>query len=133
MLIPLYSYWRYRKVWGHAQDEYVSRLRGDTAKPGEPKQRSAVEDIVSGIPLEKIYGVDHIHFTVEVGRGSSHMSSREDSEDPEAWDMDSVRRLSRHAQPSGIQIETTWSITEEQTKGESLFSTVKDDDKRSFK
>lgn len=119
MLLPLYSYWRYRKVWGQGEDEYVSRLRGDTPAAGADRARhyTAVEDIVSGVPLEMIYGIDNIHFSVNIGRGSMQMTpSERPSDENDAWESESMQVLSRNSQPTGIQIETKWSITEETVK-----------------
>lgn len=86
MLLPLYTWWKYRRVWGEGADDYVSRLRGSTEDDegdedergtpgvqsggGKNRHRSAVEDLVNGVPLETIYGVDHVHFTATVMRGS---------------------------------------------------------------
>lgn len=160
MLLPLYTWWRYRRVWGEGADDYVSRLRGDdndhntrsashargargAKHPEGQSQWRMVEDIVSGVPLEAIYGVDHVHFTTTVRRGGGGGSSRNNSGDSgikmtatrtrtrsngeqdrdddrdgdvDLSDSESTWRLPRNAQATGhagIQIETKWSITEE--------------------
>lgn len=84
MLLPLYTWWKHRRFWGEGADDYVSRLRGVTesgrgaddneegitqGRPAGGRNRSAVEDLVNGVPLETIYGVDHVHFTATVVRG----------------------------------------------------------------
>lgn len=81
MLLPLYTWWKYRRVWGEGADDYVSRLRGSNEHDdserlagrqgdGGDRHRSAVENLVNGVPLETIYGVDHVHFTATVIRGN---------------------------------------------------------------
>lgn len=125
MLIPLYSYWRYRKIWGRGQDEYVARLRGDAQRAEERmggEQLLVVENVVSGIPLETIYGVNYIHFSTSVRRGSVEMtpvgtpSGRQsrsgDHEHKHMWQSESVQNLATHAQAIGIQVHTEWTITE---------------------
>lgn len=127
MLLPLYSYWRYRKFFAAGEDEYVSRVRGD----GEGNY--LVENVANGLPLETIYGKDHIHFTATVMRGDASSSSQgvadgkhslirkgggggraraSTPEDEEHWpgDSESTRRLSRNA--GVITIETEWTIME---------------------
>lgn len=139
MLLPLYSYWRYRRFFGAGEDQYVSQVAGD----GQPlahdrlhrtrTQLSLLKDVTNGIPLETIYGKEDIHFTstVSAGPGPDHGPSRshtrpkskrgtsrpssERSEDN--WDAESTRRLPRHMGPTGtIKIETEWTITEENRK-----------------
>lgn len=123
MLLPLYSYWRYRKFFAEGEDEYVSRVRDGG------NCHNLVENVANGLPLETIYGKDHVHFTATIMRGdtsSSHdpadgkHSIRGNSgggragtpEDDERWigDSESTRRLSRNA--GVITIETEWTITE---------------------
>lgn len=132
MLLPLYSYWRYRKVYAVDEDEYISRIRdGDE----QPKHRTfAFEDVTNGLPLESIYGQNHVHFTTAVGSGEvatghnkGHTRTQSKSKKPgRRWkgdefedisDGESTRRLGGNAGPpggpSGITIETRWTITEE--------------------
>ncbi|KAL2287688.1 hypothetical protein FJTKL_05058 [Diaporthe vaccinii] len=111
MLLPLYSYWKQRRFGGEGEDEYVSRLRGDSQSH---RHEHLVEDLTNGIALETIYGKDNVHFTTTVGRGdSSRRTNYEQSED-DGSDSESTRRLPRNAQ--AITIETKWSITEETVK-----------------
>lgn len=81
MLLPLYSFWRYRRVYGEGEDEYVSRVRGDEergnnggAGRGGAHARDLkldlLHNITNGLPLETIYGEDDIHFVATVGTGS---------------------------------------------------------------
>lgn len=53
MLLPLYSYWRYRKVFAEDQDEYVSRIRNGSQTPAAPP-KSILEGVTNGLPLEMI-------------------------------------------------------------------------------
>lgn len=111
MLLPLYTYWKQRRFGGDGEDEYVSRLRGDSQSH---RHEHLVEDLTNGIALETIYGKDNVHFTTTVGRGdSSRRTNYEQSED-DGSDSESTRRLPRNAQ--AITIETKWSITEETVK-----------------
>lgn len=79
MLLPLYSFWRYRRVYGAGEDEYVSRVRGgadggDTSPGAAARDKLLVlKNVTNGLPLETIYGEDDIHFvaTVGVGEGAS--------------------------------------------------------------
>lgn len=150
MLLPLYTWWKYRRVWGEGADDYVSRLRGgaehgdEHPSPGRragARKRSVVENLVSGVPLETIYGVENVHFTATVVRGDKRDSIKMTTqkrrqkerrrpskttddggggdEEDAASGSESTRRLSRNAQMTGhagIQIETKWSITEETVK-----------------
>ncbi|ROW12370.1 hypothetical protein VMCG_00673 [Cytospora schulzeri] len=110
MLIPLYAYWKNRRVGGDGEDEYVSRLRGSSASR---QHAFLVEDLTSGLPLETIYGQNHIHFTATVGRGEPRepMNEQCGGGDEDHSDSESTRRLPWNAQ--AITIETKWSITEE--------------------
>ncbi|POS74049.1 integral membrane protein [Diaporthe helianthi] len=111
MLLPLYAYWKHRRFGGGGEDEYVSRLRGDSLSG---RHEHLVENLTNGIPLETIYGKDNVHFTTTVGRGDmSRRTNYEQSED-DGSDSESTRRLPRNAQ--AITIETKWSITEETVK-----------------
>lgn len=143
MLLPLYSYWRYRRFFGAGEDEYVSRIGGDgdNVDPGERARRarsqlSLLKDVTNGLPLETIYGKDEIHFTATVAAGpapghgpprgharrkSKVGKSRSRSRPPTNWseensETESTRRLSRNMGPAGIKIETKWTITEETRK-----------------
>lgn len=117
MLLPLYSYWRYRKFFGKGQDEYVSRVRGLTEK-GDV--RYLVETVANGMPLETIYGKGDVHFTATVMTSGDPSQERTQStgrrectpEDDDHWpgDSESTWRLSRNA--GVITIETEWTITE---------------------
>ncbi|KAJ4416425.1 hypothetical protein N0V82_006767 [Gnomoniopsis sp. IMI 355080] len=126
MLLPLYSYWRYRKVYNDDQDEYVSRIRNN----GQADQQSPkfiIESIANGLPLETIYGKENVHFTTEIGTGDSrsHLKSKSSisksiagsirgrgTRDPfeEFPAAESSRKV------PGITIETKWTVTEE-TRG----------------
>lgn len=122
MLLPLYSYWRYRKFFAEGEDEYVSRVRGGSEKRNE--RRHLVQSVANGLPLETIYGKDNVHFTATVIRGASLSQGRTEREqsvgrsastpedDGGHWneDSESTRRLSRNA--GAITIETKWTITE---------------------
>lgn len=111
MLIPLYVYWKNRRIGGDGEDEYVSRLRG----PSASRQHTfLVEDLTSGLPLETIYGQNHIHFTATVGRGEPRPTTNEQCGDDDNSDSESQRRLPWNAQ--AITIETKWSITEESAR-----------------
>lgn len=130
MLLPLYSYWRYRRVYASDEDEYISRIR-DGDEP--PKHRAfAFEDVTNGLPLETIYGQNNVHFTTAVSLGEvastgqhtkGHNKSPSKSKKParrwkgdefeEISDGDSMRRLDGNEGLSGITIETKWTITEE--------------------
>lgn len=109
MLIPLYAYWKNRRVGGDGEDEYVSRIRGSSSRG----HGYLVEDLTNGLPLETIYGKNNIHFTATVGRGDPRSPANEQSED-DNWDSESTRRLPWNAQ--AITIERKWSITEETAK-----------------
>lgn len=111
MLIPLYAYWKNRKFGGDGEDEYVSRIRGSSASR---RHAFLVEDLTSGLPLETIYGQNHIHFTATVGRGEPRSQINNDCGDDDMSDSESQRRLPCNAQ--AITIETKWSITEETTR-----------------
>lgn len=131
MLLPLYSYWRYRKVYAEDQDEYVSRIRDDNQMPSKPR-KFVFEDVANGLPLETIYGKDNVHYTTAVGTGDGTGDTRGVSRghlkakpsisksiagsmrgrgihDPfsDASDAESARRV------PGITIETKWTVTEE--------------------
>ena len=67
MLLPLYTYWKHRRFGGDGEDEYVSRLRGDSQSG---RHEHLVENLTNGIPLETIYGKDNVHFTTTVGRAT---------------------------------------------------------------
>lgn len=141
MLLPLYSFWRYRRVYGEGEDEYVSRVRGDEERNGAGAvardKLDLLNNITNGLPLETIYGEDDIHFVATVGTGHGHghgaarghhkTLSRSKSKsrgrpgrpgsgferfDDES-DTESTRNLSRDVGPTGIKIETKWTITEE--------------------
>lgn len=123
MLLPLYSYWRYRKFFGAGEDEYVSRVRGDKGN-----HSFLVQNVANGLPLETIYGKENVHFTATVmhappssqdssgePKHSMMMGRRASSPNNEGghWldgDSESTRRLSRNA--GVITIETKWTITE---------------------
>ncbi|KAK2604951.1 hypothetical protein N8I77_007841 [Diaporthe amygdali] len=111
MLLPLYTYWKNRRFGGDGEDEYVSRLRGDSQSR---RHEHLVEDLTNGIPLETIYGKDNVHFTTTVGRGESSRRTNEEQSEDDGSDSESTRRLPRNAQ--AITIETKWSITEETVK-----------------
>lgn len=53
MLLPLYSYWRYRKVYAEDQDEYVSRIRNNGEAAANP-HKFIIESVTNGMPLETI-------------------------------------------------------------------------------
>lgn len=132
MLLPLYSYWRYRKCYAEDEDEYISRIR-EADEP--PKRRAfAFEDVANGLPLETIYGQDHIHFTTfvgSVGPSTAHQRTRSKSRPrtksttrsesrplegttlDDGSDADSTWALGGNGSPKGITIETKWTITEE--------------------
>lgn len=140
MLLPLYSYWRYRRFFAEDEDEYVSRVRGGI----EPckHRKFAFEDVTNGLPLETIYGQDNIHFTAAIGSGEAGPTaccaqprpttksklkgirrsiSAPRSRTPglpypfeDSSDGESTRRLGGSAGgTTGITIETKWTITEE--------------------
>lgn len=128
MLLPLYSYWRYRRFYDHMEDEYVSRVRGVTGR----NDQFLVEDVTNGLPLEIIYGKRNVHFEATIG--ADRRDSREYSKarfkpnlmsrsrtlrarSGDDGDTESTRRLSRNAGATGIKIETYWTVTEE-TKDE---------------
>lgn len=116
MLIPLYAYWKNRKIGGDGEDEYLSRIRGSSASASSSSRQHAflVEDLTSGLPLETIYGQNHIHFTATVGRGEPRSLENEHCGEDDTSDSESQRRLPWNAQ--AITIETKWSITEETTR-----------------
>ncbi|KAJ4391148.1 hypothetical protein N0V93_004764 [Gnomoniopsis smithogilvyi] len=126
MLLPLYSYWRYRKVYAADQDEYVSRIRNDGQAADNP-HKFIIEGVANGLPLETIYGKANVHHTTVIGTGvnRSHLKSKPSisksiagsirgrgTHDPFEGDSatESTRRL------PGITIETKWTVTEE-TRG----------------
>lgn len=53
MLLPLYSYWRYRKVYAEDQDEYVSRIRDGGQSSANP-HKFIIQSVANGLPLETI-------------------------------------------------------------------------------
>ncbi|CAN8097490.1 unnamed protein product [Discula destructiva] len=128
MLLPLYSYWRYRKFFAEDEDEYVSRIReGDR----QPLQRRVFtfEDVTNGLPLETIYGQENVHFTAAVGPGETARRTKPKSSRP-MWttksrrkavgdpfedksDGESTRRLGCSAGSAGITIERVWTVREE--------------------
>lgn len=55
MLLPLYSYWRYRKVFARDQDEYVSRIR-DGGQLSPSPHKYIIQSVANGMPLETIVG-----------------------------------------------------------------------------
>lgn len=72
MLLPLYSFWRYRKVYGEGEDEYVSRVRGGSIAEADARDKlSVLKNVTNGLPLETIYGEDDIHFVATVGVGEN--------------------------------------------------------------
>lgn len=77
MLLPLYSFWRYRRVYGAGEDEYVSRVRGGAdggdASPGAAARDKllVLKNVTNGLPLETIYGEDDIHFVATVEGASA--------------------------------------------------------------
>lgn len=122
MLLPLYSYWRYRKIYAEDQDEYVSRIRDGSQ--ASISRKFVFEDVANGLPLETIYGKDHVHYTTAVGTGrtKAHGESKKSRSksisgsvkergmrDPFA---DTSEAESSQRMP-GITIETKWMITEE--------------------
>lgn len=111
MLLPLYTYWKHRRFGGAGEDEYVSRLRGDSQSG---RNEHLVENLTNGIPLETIYGKDNVHFTTTVGRGDRPRRTNYEQSEDDGSDSESTRRLPRNAQ--AITIETKWSITEETVK-----------------
>lgn len=115
-LLPLYSYWRYRRFYGEGEDEYVARMNESDGTGGIVRHKFLVASVANGLPLETIYGKDNIHFTASVGAGEQHQlqpCSRERTRaltPDDGWETESTRRLSRNA--GVITIETKWSITE---------------------
>ncbi|WYZ42164.1 hypothetical protein EsH8_V_001059 [Colletotrichum jinshuiense] len=110
MLLPLWAFWKHRRF---ETDEYVSRLGGNSQSC---KHEHLVSDLTNGIPLETMYGKNHVQFTTTViGRGDSRRGSGTNDEDEDdVSESESTRRLPRNAQ--AITIETKWSIAEETTK-----------------
>lgn len=125
MILPLYSYWRYRKFYGEGEDEYVSRLggtssghpsRGDSAISSKLNGDFILENVTNGLPLETIYGQNHVHFSATVDarsqRSNRRLPRRISLRSVDEWDTESTRRLEDDAGPEGIKIETHWTITE---------------------
>lgn len=124
MLLPLYSYWRYRRFYDDGEDEYVSRVRGNTGN----NDKFLVEDVTKGLPLETIYGKHNVHFVATIGADHGHIREHSKSKfksnfmsrsrtfserSNDDGDTESTRRLSRNAGATGIKIETQWTVTEE--------------------
>lgn len=142
MLVPLYSYWRYRKFYGEGEDEYVSRLGGGVGAAGESaqqqQQRRVFVHMANGLPLEldELYG-QRSFFMTRVERGESMTDDVNNTHrrtpskgtlrlgrkgtmdsffDDDLGDSESTRRLQAQSGPSvGITIETRWTIETEDT------------------
>lgn len=140
MLLPLYSYWRYRKFFGEGEDEYVSRLGGTSrghhlhhsngshggggGGGKHPNGEFVLQNVTNGLPLETIYGQDHVHFSATVDarsqKSSRRMTRRISLRSVDEWDSESTRPLEVNAAGTeGIKIETHWTITETREGGPS--------------
>lgn len=68
MLLPLYSYWRYRKVYAEDQDEYVSRIRDGGQSSANP-HKFIIQSVANGLPLETIVGCLVLPFLIPIPDG----------------------------------------------------------------
>lgn len=145
MLLPLYSYWRYRRFYGEGEDEYVSRIGGgdnslSTDVRAAREQRRVFVNMTNGLPLEidPLYGQDH-YFTTRVELGESTFEMRHEhhkrtrskgtlrlgrqhsmqsaiSVEGGPNDSESTRALQSSSGSAGITIETKWTIVTEDNR-----------------